>query len=462
MTNHGKLWRDGRFAMTVCLASLGGMVQSLPVRAATVEVQITDSADFRAGEPEIAVNPKNPKNIAYFVMTRNYSYKRQVQQAWSERGYIDCYLAVSFDRGKTWTRVRNPFSVSRLTLCGDPMISFGPDGTLFAAADGMGVDPGRKDAPTPIGEVTIARSSDGGLTWTNPVITGTPIDRPWMSIDQSDGTIYLSSSCAGPQTSYCEANTRYIISSKDKGATWLPRVPIDSPEFPAGRGGSISAARGTLAVAYVSPKIEGRSCPCLIFATTTDTARNWRRIVVPSDAPLGSQAQVAADPSHPGQFVVAVLAPERNHFLIFSTANGGVSWSKPIALTNDLHRGIFKPWVGFSPNGVFGIFWRSSEAEAAALPSGPGAAPTPNAPATPPKTYPYDVWAAISRDGGKTVTQPLKISGQKSPAPDPEQQSTDDVSFIVMDGTDAHFGWGDWRSGEMQGWYARTPLADFK
>ena len=277
-------------------------------------------------------------------------------------------------------------------------------------------------------------------------------------MDQSDGTIYMSSSCAGPQTSYCEANIRYILSSKDKGTTWLPRVSIDSPDMPAGRGGSISAARGTLAVDYVSPKIEGRSCPCLVFATTTDTGRHWVRVVVPSSEPLGSQAQVAADPSHPGHFVLSVLAPERNRFLIFGTEDGGTSWSKPVTLTNDLHRLIFKPWVGFSPNGVFGVFWRSSEADPAALPP-----PSPPAPgAAPPKTYAYDVWAAISRDSGKSVSQPLKISGQESPAPDPLQQSTDDVSFIVMDKTDAHFGWGDWRSGEMQGWYARTPLADFK
>jgi hypothetical protein len=341
--------------------------------------------------------------------------------------------------------VPNPFLLSRTTLCGDPMIAFGPDGTLYAAVDAMGVDPSR-DKPSPNGEVAFARSSDGGLTWTNPVITGTPIDRPWLSVDQSNGEIYLSSSCAGPQTSYCEANTRYIISSKDKGATWSPRVPIDSPEFPAGRGGSISAARGLLAVTYVSAKIEGRTCPCLVFATTQDAGRRWDRVVVPSNEPLGTQAQVAANPSRPGGFVISVIAPERNRFLIFSTEDGGKSWSKPATLTNDFHRTIVKPWVAFSPAGVFGIFWRSSDAPPTAVPQAPRA-PTPGSPPSPPKTYPYDVWAAISRDSGKTMSKPLKVSSKPSPAPDPLQESTDDVSFIVLDRTDAHYGWGDWRSG---------------
>jgi hypothetical protein len=355
--------------------------------------------------------------------------------------------------------VDNPFILGRLTLCGDPMIAFGPDGTLYAAADGMGVDANRSDKPSALGEVVVARSLDGGLTWTNPIITGTPFDRPWLSIDQSDGTLYLSSSCAAPTTSYCEPGTRYVTSSKDKGSTWTSRVAIDTPQYPSGRTGSISAANGTLAVAYVSAKIEGRACPCLVFETTTDIGRHWTRVVVSTSEPLGAQAQVAADPTHRGRFVVSALNADRNRFLIVATDDGGKTWSTPLALTNDQRHTILKPWVSYSPGGVFGVFWRSSE-------GAPGPveqrAPGPPAPGTAPKTYPYDVWAAVSRDGGKTMSQPLRISAKSSPAPDPLQDSTDDVSFIVMDKTDAHFGWGDWRSGELHGWYARTPLVDFK
>ncbi len=437
-------------------ASLAVVAAPMTSSAATVEVAITNDPNVRAGEPEIAVNPKNPNNIAYFVMTMKYNYNQQVGEKWAEKSFIDCYLAVSFDRGKSWRRVDNPFLMSRMTICGDPMIAFGPDGTLYAAADGMGVDPGRKD-PDPLGEVVFSRSADGGRTWTNPVITGTPIDRPWMSVDQSDGAIYLTSSCASPDRSYCEPNTRYILSSRDKGATWTPRVPIDSPAYLAGRGGSISAAHGVLAVTYVSARIEGRTCPCLVFATTRDTGRTWDRQVVPSSEAVGGQAQIAADPSRAGRYVNSALAPQRNRFLLFGTDDGGKTWIKPQTVTNDPKRAQFKQWVGYSPSGVFGIVWRSSAATPEEM--GVPAARTPGTPA--PKTFPYDVWAAVSSDGGKTVSKPLKISSQMSPAPDPAQQATDDVSFITLDRTHAHFGWGDWRSGELQGWYARTPLADF-
>ena len=160
MQNRG--WLDGLFAAVFVVALLGGMAQPLPVRAATFEAQITTSSDSRAGEPEVAINPKNPNNIAYFIMTRNYTYNRKVQNLWTEKGYLNCYLAISFDRGKTWKSVPNPFSVSRITLCGDPMIAFGPDGTLYAAADGMGIDMSRPEGANLSGEVVFARSSGRG------------------------------------------------------------------------------------------------------------------------------------------------------------------------------------------------------------------------------------------------------------------------------------------------------------
>jgi hypothetical protein len=59
-------------------------------------------------------------------------------------------------------------------------------------------------------------------------------------------------------------------------------------------------------------------------------------------------------------------------------------------------------------------------------------------------------------------SRPLQLSQTPSPAADPKMLGgTDDLSFIVLDHTDAHYAWGDWRSGDLKAWYGRTPLADF-
>jgi hypothetical protein len=74
---------------------------------------------------------------------------------------------------------------------------------------------------------------------------------------------------------------------------------------------------------------------------------------------------------------------------------------------------------------------------------------------------PYNVWAAISRDGGGTFNEPLKISAADSPAGRPGAAG-DDYSHIVLDRDYAYVGWPDWRPGERQGFFRAIPLSEFR
>src|SRR5689334_16937030 len=89
-----------------------------------------EAHDYRSGEPEIAINPSNPKNMVY-VSTK---YKRvegagdvDAPGAATEAvvpGTLNCYVFYTFDGGKSWHRAAVPLG-SR-PECADPMVVVDP------------------------------------------------------------------------------------------------------------------------------------------------------------------------------------------------------------------------------------------------------------------------------------------------------------------------------------------------
>ncbi len=411
------------------------------------------SPKVRAGEPELAVNPNNSRNIVFFAMTATRPFMPVGKgRWWAQKGFLNCQISISFDRGRTWTVRGNPFMTGRQTLCADPMVAFGPDGTVYAAADGMSVDP-TNPKHWLLGEVEVTRSLDGGKTWTSPIITGTPYDRPYLAIDYSDGTIYISSSCADPVASYCHAHTRFVLESRDRGLTWSRPVRIDTRRYPSRRGGFITAANGWLAVAYVSPV--GRGCPCLVFGRTRNAGGSWMHSRVPTSQPIGLFAQVAADPTRRDTYAVVAQSHDRLTYLVYVTRNGGRTWHGPSQIANAPKKVAFKPWLAFSAAAVLGFVWRADDAL-------PAEVPLWKPEVQPKRTFPYALWGVISRDGGLTFSPPLLLSGGHSTAPKlGELGPPDDESFVTVGRKDMHYAWGDWRGDDLSAWYGRMPLAMF-
>lgn len=437
-------------AMMLGLA-LASTAQVRVARGAGFQVKVT-SPRVRAGEPEVAINPKNADNIVFFAMTATRPFVPLGKgRWWAQKGFLDCQISVSFDRGRTWTVRGNPFMTGRQTLCADPMVAFGPDGTVYAAADAMSVDP-TNPKHWLLGEVEVSRSVDGGRTWTSPIISGTPYDRPYLVVDGSDGTVYLSSSCADPIASYCHAHVRFVLESRDRGLTWSRPARIDTPRYPLRQGGFISAANGWLAVAYVSPT--GRHCPCLIFGRTRNGGEAWVHSRVPTSQPIGLLAQIAANPTRRDTYAVVVQSRDRLTYLVYVTRDGGRSWSGPAQVENVPKKVGFQSWVAFSPQGILGLLWRADDAP-------PAEVPLAKPEVQPRRTFPYALWGAISR-GGVTFSRPLQLSAGASPAPKVgELGPPDDESFVALGRDDMYYAWGDWRGGNLSAWYGRMPLANF-
>jgi hypothetical protein len=151
---------------------------------------------------------------------------------------------------------------------------------------------------------------------------------------------------------------------------------------------------------------------------------------------------VVADPSVLGHFAVAVLTAGDTQFQVYQTHDSGSTWSGPTVVTEDATKRKIKPWMAYSPDGVLGLAWRSNE---------PGPGPT----------FPYNVWAAASHDGGMTFSPPLKVSTATSPAPDPQLDGLDCCSSIALSRQAAFVTWGDWRPGENSIFFSAIKLQAF-
>jgi len=113
-------------------------------------------------EPYIAVNPTNPDNmIACWHQDR-----------WSNGSAQGVGCAYTMDGGSTWTEVVIPFTrcsgarpgaVIEFERASDPWLTFGPDGACYYMAL-------VSDRSTPRNGMAVAKSRNGGRTWSRPRI----------------------------------------------------------------------------------------------------------------------------------------------------------------------------------------------------------------------------------------------------------------------------------------------------
>jgi hypothetical protein len=498
VTRSRRDWRASSVAF-LCLAAPMLVAAVSASRAADMDVSRDPSYNW--GESKVIVNPKNANNI--IIATQGIGFTDDCQKSSHPNCKIvmanlapqmgfripqaqglfltpDFNIAVaivSFDRGKTWKTVKIPVvppDHPNLTGGGDPNIAATADGTLYFSFDDN--DWGTVDQPLPAAAVSVVKSTDGGLTWSPAVPTGTPVDGPKITSDVSTGTIYEASSTnLGPHSTgdakspQGKLSDRWVVSSTD-GVHWSTPQPM------GGSGGSMSAAHGLLATAFTGTShaslfaaANGALCgsapqPCVVFETTGDAGATWSRYVLTGAgggaATPGGGPMVAADPTKAGHFVVAV--PVNGHeFDVYQTRDAGKTWSKPTIVTEDATKDHFHPWMDYSPKGVLGIMWRTRQPAPGQAPAPPPASGMgfPSAPSTP-----YNVWAAVSKDGGTTFSKPLKVSSADSPAPPAGAfaNAGDDYSSIALYGDHVYVTWADWRSGGRAMHFGDSKLQDFK
>jgi hypothetical protein len=210
---------------------------------------------------------------------------------------------------------------------------------------------------------------------------------------------------------------------------------------------------------------------------------------------------VAAHPFLPGTYTVAATDPTTTEYQVYVTHDSGNTWSGPTVVTDGsslcpaatVAACKFKPWINYSPLGVLALGWRSANVAPGSSPKtktanvsaaaeirhsplcdfrGCGLSPDgdEDANAAAPMPVPYTMWAAVSIDGGATVSQPLQVSQGASAPSDPLMLGgTDDTSFVGASYLNVVVGWGQWPNGtssaglplNVQGQFASIPIPTF-
>ena len=459
------------------------------------EYLLLGNATRGAGEPMIAVDPTDPKNIIAVGMgsvqriivggkpaVGNSEYHRTANSTIT-------WVAVSHDAGMTWDVKELPILSGKLTRCPDSFADVTKDGVFIA-----GCEP-RETASDPDywGMSAFMVSHDKGKTW-GPVVqmisdyqinrfapglkpvsgafpkesptrvaSNSPWDRPFTTIDDSTSVIYGfaqgGSAIVTPTTRRSQA---YVTASTDGGKSFGPVYSWDSPEYPqSSRGISESAGHGVIAVAYIAssvPASENATCPCAVLGLSRDRGKTFTYHVLKNLMPLAAQptaggggrgggggngglTDISMDPTKAGR--IAMLKSEGPRYSVSISEDFGQTWSPfVVAGTVQDATSFSKPAFEFSRDGVVGLMWRASYADRS-----------------------YDIWAAISKDGGKTFSKSLKVSHARSPASDPYRNSGlfgDDIQDLSMDKEYIHMVWGDSRAGFLGVWYGRVRFADFE
>lgn len=425
--------------------------------------QVSKGTDWSSGEGWVVANQKNPRHLTVDWTALPFNSLAAVDTPPGPRP-IECGVAYSNDGGVTWVDGTLPFQPVDLPSnpggCADPTLVEGSDGTLLALHNGGSLVAGTETDSLGLASlVTLSVSHDGGRNWSAPTkvwsfedspkdtaASGSPdfaFDRPWLAIDPETSTLYASIS----DDALVE---RVVLASHDHGATWSTPYPLD-PDHQSTWGEGISAANGVLAAAYsVDPSSKGYKAAlspavkcdqvCAVFETTNTDGKTWVRHVLPaspvlssSPVPTASGLEVAADPSIKGRYAVLVPATAGLQE-VWVTSDSGATWTRTLNIRGSGSDTLVKPWIAFGTTGALGLVWREIHMD-----------------------HSYEIYAIVSKDGGKTFGQPVELAPGPAPPDTPPQGTPGDdcACNLYVNGQYLYTTWGDSRSGNLQVWFAR-------
>lgn len=220
-------------------------------------------------EQNIAVNPTNPRNVVTAANDYRYGFQSQVY--------------VSMDGGNSFANVLLPGwdpatggrgQFSHVSAGGDPVLTFGRDGTLYFAAL---VYDFSVPNHTPSG-VAVATSTDGGATWSTPVMVHYESannffnDKEWIAAG-AGGDVYVTWTLFNQGAHGAGYVSSKIVGSvsHDHGRTWSDMIAVSDAAHPYDQGSSPAyAPDGTLYVAYEGNQAGDVTKDQTVVARSTD------------------------------------------------------------------------------------------------------------------------------------------------------------------------------------------------
>jgi hypothetical protein len=462
----------------------------------SVEYLLLGDATRGAGEPMIAVDPTNPQNIVVTAMGTLFQLPpappgSQQNQRAIPRATIPWH-AVTHDGGATWKIGELPILDGVYPRCPDPVTDVTKEGVFLA-----GCAP-REVTGAWLGMSAIVASSDKGISWgprvemisafaparfapgLKPSMNlSSPWDRPFTFIDDSTNVIYgtsfgnsLAISGTDPQKTRKQA---YLTASTDGGKKFGTIYSWDSKDYPqSGNSIGFAASHGVVSVLYEAgsvPATENATCPCYALGHSRDQGKEFsyrilknispppqaetaaasggpgvvraaEPVLVVAPVPSGTPNVLTADPTKPGRYALLMIdGRAKLEWKVIVSEDYGKTWSAPVTAGGTPEAiNYTKAVIEYSREGVLGLMWKAVYADGS-----------------------FDVWASISRDGGKSFSNSMRVSHAKSPGSLAVKGSgNDDISDLYMDKDSIHMVWGDYRSGFLGSWYGKVALSAFE
>jgi hypothetical protein len=163
-------------------------------------------------------------------------------------------FSTSQNGGRTWVTGGLPGTTPNATPSGpwprisDPSVAYDPEHNVWLAL-GLGID------ATGSGHILLVnRSTDGGVTWTNPVnageAAGTFWDKTWITCDTWSGSPHYGN-CYIEFDDNSLGNAMRMVTSTNGGATWGPVMSVSGSV--SGLGGQpVVQPNGTVVVPYTA------------------------------------------------------------------------------------------------------------------------------------------------------------------------------------------------------------------
>ncbi|MGC5284678.1 sialidase family protein [Micromonospora sp. DT231] len=287
--------------MTLTPGSSAAGASVAPSEVSTGPAWVSGPSPFGAC-PSAALDDLLPAGALESTVAANPRKRQQLVSVWTQDRFRGLVAGVSADGGHSWRRVLIP-GTSRCTggtfdYVDDVWLSFGPTGMLHLSAHVF-------DAPetTPSGLIT-ARSLDGGLTWSKPVL---------------------------------------VVAERDPDrGTYVGGAIVADPKDPA--------RVYTVVPKIVEPDQEGEPFRgAVVFAASGDAGRTWRarQIYEPGENRLTTGHQIVVLPNGTlvDSFTLFDLTGERptRHVAVMRSQDRGATWSPPHLVAEMRSAGVSDP-----------------------------------------------------------------------------------------------------------------------
>ena len=354
-------------------------------------------------EPYVAVNPTNPANLIGVWQ----------QDRWSDGGAHGLVAGYSMDDGKTWKEVPLLFSTcaggtagngGNYSRASDPWVTFSPDGVAYTVSisfDGVSLQPGSD------GSVLVARSTDGGATWSDPktlIFSGATAfnDKESITADPKDSHFVYA---VWDQLTTAGFGASHFARTLDGGSTWEAEKIIYDPGFNNQTvGNEIVGLSDGSAIVDLFEQIDGTNTNNAVGTVrvirSIDHGATWSAPITVShnfsvgtvDPDTGMPLRVGAGlpqmTAGPGGELVVVWQDGRfsngdhDGIALSRSSDGGLSWSAPVEINADTTVSAFTPSAAVLADGTIGVSYFDLRAN------------TPD-----PNTLPVQYWFTSSTDG---------------------------------------------------------------